>query len=256
MAKQKKAQQTIQQKKPEKVCIVGCSHSKTQTPFDKPDEYEFWGVNNLCLTLQGPWTRWFEIHHISQKDGQWLRRGKPDFRGQSVKDYLEVLAKLPCPVYMQQPCLLVPNAIPYPKDQIVQMFGNYFTNTISWMIALGIAEKFKEIRIYGVDMAVDTEYHHQRPSCEFFMGLARGAGINIYVPDSCDLLKARFLYGFDEPQETAWSTKMSETINVLEEKRSQAEKEKLFRQKQEDQYIGAIQAIRDMYKVWKGVSGG
>ena len=61
--------------KKEKVCIVGCSNTKDLAPFDLADEFEFWGVNNLFLTLPDkPWTRWWEIHLIEYEDGKWLRR--------------------------------------------------------------------------------------------------------------------------------------------------------------------------------------
>ena len=58
-----------------------------------------------------------------------------------------------------------------------------------------------EIAIYGVDMAVgghdpNAEYSHQRPSCEYMIGVARGIGIKTYVPAKSDLLKVRQLYGF------------------------------------------------------------
>jgi hypothetical protein len=138
-----------------KVCIVGCSQSKDEVPFNLKDEFEFWGVNNLFLTLPGPWTRWFEIHNFAFTDGKWLRRGGSDFRGQPVAQYLEGLQSLKCPVYMQASNPLVPNAAQYPLREVVESFGRYFTNTISWEIALAIKEGFEEIRIYGVDMAVD-----------------------------------------------------------------------------------------------------
>jgi hypothetical protein len=142
-------------KKKEKVCIVGCSDSKSETPFHLKDEFEFWGVNNLFLTMPAPWSRWFEIHQITCEGGKWLRRGKEDFRGQSVPEYLQQLGKLPFPVYCQQPNPFMPNAVAFPFQQIIDRFGTYFTNTISWQIAYAILEDFKEIRIYGVDMAVD-----------------------------------------------------------------------------------------------------
>jgi hypothetical protein len=141
--------------KKEKVAIIGCADSKNEAPWHLTEEFEFWGVNNLFLTFQKPFTRWFDIHQFTQEGGKWFRRGKPDFRGMPVDKYLENLGKLPWPVYMQQSNPLVPNAIPFPFAAMVQAFGSYFTNSISWQIALGIAEGFKELHVYGVDMAVD-----------------------------------------------------------------------------------------------------
>ena len=37
--------------KRDKVAIVGCAESKSMTPFNMPDTWEFWGVNNLHVTM-------------------------------------------------------------------------------------------------------------------------------------------------------------------------------------------------------------
>jgi hypothetical protein len=91
----------------------------------------------------------------------------------------------------------------YPVFDILKYFQPfaYFNNSISWMLALAIAEGFEEIGIYGVDMALDgvtgAEYNHQRPSCEYFLGIAWGRGIRVHLPETSELLKCAYLYGFD-----------------------------------------------------------
>jgi hypothetical protein len=241
--------------KKSKVCIVGCADSKDEAPFADPNGHEFWGVNNLFLTMPGPWSRWFDLHTFSDGPGGWLRRGEPNFRGQPVDKYLTAVQALNVPVYMQAPCELVPNAVTYPINDMIEMFGTYFTNTISYMIALAIVEKFEEIKIVGVDMAVDSEYSHQRPSCEYFIGVARGRGINVYLPDTCDLLKTRFLYAFHEVQETAFDKKMSKMGQSMKKRREKAmgqmeahEKQRKFFERQMYEYNGAI-AANDQSKI-------
>ncbi len=44
----------------------------------------------------------------------------------------------------------------------------------------------------------NSEYAHQRPSAEFFLGVAFGRGIELHIPPGSDLLKATHLYGFEE----------------------------------------------------------
>jgi hypothetical protein len=243
-------------KKKDTVCIVGCSDSKIMTPFDKADEYEFWGVNNLYLTMKGPWSRWFEIHSITKDGDKWLRRGEQIFRGQPIEKYLEGLGQLSCPVYMQEKNPLVPNSVVYPMQDVVEQFGTYFTNTISWEIALAIVEGFKEIKIFGIDMAVDTEYTTQRASCEFFLGIAFGRGIKIDVPPTSDLLKSRFLYGFQDVQERAWNTRVKLTLKSLEERRDKYEDEMKLNERKVYESNGAIAGIHEMLKTWKNVTGG
>lgn len=236
--------------KKDKLCIVGCADTKDEAPFDRKNEFEFWGVNNLHLNMPGPWTRWFELHSITNVGGKWLRRGQHDFRGQEISKYLDSIQALDIPVYMQNTCEIVPNAVIYPIREVIEKFGNYFTNTISYMICLGIMEGFKEIWILGVDMAVDTEYHHQRPSCEYFIGVARGLGINVYLPDACDLLKTRFLYALNEPQETMFNKKLLKMNNAMQKRMNNAINQSEHMRKKADQYIGAIAAVNEIKKAW------
>lgn len=242
-------------KKNQKLCIVGCSDSKGLAPFKEPG-WDYWGVNNLYLTMPDhPWVAWFEIHDIAKTpdDKNFLRRAKPEFRGQHVNDYLAGISKLPCPVIMQHVWPEIQNSIPYPLEEILKKFGNYFTNTISYEIALGILLQYKTIAIYGVDMAVDTEYFWQRPSCEYFLGLAVGMGIEIIIPDEADLLKTRFLYGFNEPKESAWMAKQKSQIDSLKHRQDHAVQQMELAKKQVEQYTGAIAALQESMKIWKSV---
>lgn len=240
----------------DKVCIVGCADSKVIVPFSDP-EYEFWGVNNLYggTPINGShYDRWFEIHTItsSEKGGQKIyeRRWNPVFRGQKVNDYVSDLAKLPYMIYMQHRWEEIPNSVAYPINEIVTAFGRYFTNTISYEIALAIMMGYKTIAIYGVDMAVGTEYEKQRPSCEYMIGIAKGLGIEVIIPDEADLLKARFLYAFEEVKQGAWDAKMNMIQKGMSERLAQAQAEQNRKAVEVERYNGAIAAIRDMQKIW------
>lgn len=61
----------------------------------------------------------------------------------------------------------------------------------------------------------NSEYGHQRPSCEFFLGWAAGLGIEIEIPDSADLLKAPYLYGLHDEELTALQKKMRARVEGL-----------------------------------------
>lgn len=244
--------------KREKVAIIGCAESKNMAPFHLANEWEFWGVNNLHLTMpKAPWTRWFEIHSISFDGIRYLRRGHDNFRGQPVQSYLESLNALNIPVYMQRPWNVIPNATPFPHQEILKAFPRrYFTNTISWMIALALLEGFKEIGIWGVDMAVSSplraqnEYSHQRPSCEYFIGWAEGHGTKVFLPDECDLLKSRFLYAIEEPQESAFNKKLVDMKKSLQNKLNDADMKSQFESKKREQYIGAVSVLTEIEKIW------
>jgi hypothetical protein len=244
--------------KKNKVAIVGCADSKSQVPFHLADEFEFWGVNNLHLTMPGrPWSRWFETHQIKMlPNGMYLRRGQPDFRGQPVPVYLQSLQALGIPVYMQQPLHILPNAVQYPLDKVLEAFPRrYFTNTISYMIALALLDGFTHIGLYGIDMAVSSplrgqnEYSHQRPSCEYFIGIAEGRGVTVDIPDESDLLKTNFLYSFEEHKEDEFIAKCRELTHSMAQRRQKAEHDAAMANQKVQQYIGAESCANEIMKI-------
>ena len=185
-----------------KVAILGYAPSWSKAPFDN-DEFELWGINDLHVLIPKAKniTRWFDIHSHKQLEMMPIR-GIEEGSEASKGKYLANLASLPYPVYMQEHFEDVPNSVKYPIEHIVQKFGRYFTNSISYLLAMAIDEGYTEIHLYGVEMAQDSEYAYQRPSVEFFMGIARGLGITIHLPEGCTLLQTAWLYGYDdEPQQ-------------------------------------------------------
>jgi hypothetical protein len=176
-----------------KVAIVGFAPSSMELvrAFFGDPEFEIWSINQLYIAfpeIVKYTTRWFQIHPRTEYDTA-VRDHKHHDWLQQQKDF---------PIYMQKQEPDVPMSIPFPRDEIVHEFGQYFTNSISWEIALAIQEGFEQIHIYGVDMATDEEYQDQRPSCEYFIGWARGRGIKVHVPTESDLLKAFWLYPFED----------------------------------------------------------
>jgi hypothetical protein len=226
-----------------KVAIVGFADTRMQAPYNDPT-YEIWGLNDLHASLPR-YDRWFDIHSRSNIDED-VKSG----RAPADKCGLGGLRTLNVPIYMQERYEDIPNSVKFPLQEIIDKFGNYFTNSISYMTALAIFEGFNVIDIYGVDMAVGTEYVNQRPSCEYFIGLARGRGIKVFIPPASDLCKCRFMYAFEEEKQHVYNDKIE---NML--KNMQARKDNLSQQKQqmiiaEAQYDGAIGATKEIQKIW------
>lgn len=187
--------------------IVGFAPSWSETPWTT-EGAEFWGMNSLHkVAADGPWTAWFQLHDID--------RHHPDDKAEHIAWLID--SKIP--VFMWEKHIekyRIPNAVPYPLKDIVAKFGTYFNNTVSWELALAILiGEYKKISVYGVDMATASEYGHQRPSCEYFLGWARGAGIEIEIPDSADLLKSPYLYGLHDEELTALQKKMRARVEGL-----------------------------------------
>ncbi len=253
-----------------KVAIVGTADTCHLAPYDD-QEFEIWGVNNGYLLMKR-FTRWFEIHPITYVDGHFYRRGERVFRGTDMDKYMQKLAELNVPIYMQQHWDCVPQSVPYPLAEVAQMFGSqmgwfgqtfegtqpsydvYLTNTISYMMALAVLEGFEEIHIYGVDMAVSTEYNVQRPSCEFFLGWIAGKGIKLFLPPQCDLLKVRTLYAYGEEVQDKYKLKMKNTRDSLQKRLNEVSARINTDTIKQNQYVGAIAGVDEMMKNWSEIT--
>jgi hypothetical protein len=239
-------------KKKTKVAIVGFTGTREQAPYNDP-EFEIWTVNNLYRFVPRQ-DRIFELHTREQIAADLTH-------GVDGKTYVEEMAEMKIPIYMQERYPDIPTSVKYPLGKMIEEFGiersnvnhkpdAYFTNSISFMIALAIYEGFKEIHVYGVDMAIGVEYIEQRPSCEYYLGIARGRGIKLFLPIESDLLKTRFIYGYDDQRKDAWMKKMESTLQHMNTQKQQSDMVIRNQQSVSDKYEGAITALHEMVKTW------
>lgn len=174
------------------VAIVGNADSKKYAPFEDLSK-EIWGINEWCPNLKRA-TRWFQLH----TPDVW-RHNKKD------KHHLKKLQRSKIPVYMQEHYEDIPNSVAFPKE-IIEKHGHIFGSTMDYLMALAVEEGFERIELYGIDLAIYTEYASQKPSFMYFVGLARGLGIDVFIhPESG--LSVDQLYGF--------STSNSQQVEVL-----------------------------------------
>jgi hypothetical protein len=96
----------------------------------------------------------------------------------------------------------------------------------------------------------NSEYGPQRPSCEYFLGIAVGLGIKIVIPKQMDLLKTKFLYGFGEVEAQAWETKLVQMLEAMDARQQKAINTMEIAKKQNDQYIGAKEALKEIQRIW------
>lgn len=210
--------QTVPERDAPEVVIVGFADTRRSFPTDI--SAEFWGLNALHRSDDLPeveWSRWFQLHDLQDTHG----RDPAD-----LNDHLTFLRGLDCPVYLRPQDIGrydIPNEQPFPIGTLLARFPGYFNNSVSYLLALAILMDFKRLHLFGVDMAQDavlnSEYGHQRPSCEFFLGIAAGAGIEVNIPPGSDLLKASYLYGFEKPD--AQTGKMTARLEELSHRKEQ-----------------------------------
>lgn len=156
-----------------KVAIVGTAVHAAKAPWSDPT-WEIWAAN---VGKAPRWDRWFDLHDDASIDTY------PGHR-----EFLESQTK---PVYRQSN---------YPLDAMVAKYGTwFFTSTISYMLAMALEEGPEELGLWGVDLAHDTEYRHQRPGCRFFLQTAKMRGIKVTMPAEAEVAVPGTLYCFDKP---------------------------------------------------------
>lgn len=159
------------------VAVVGLSPTTHNlAPWNDPD-WEIWGLP----WDEGYWVkcaRLFEMHDIRLLDSRNSKR---------PKDYFHRLQTIDVPLYMQE--RYFPNVTEFPFDEVAKTTGYYFNSSIAYAIALAIHENAERIGVYGVDMKGDDEYGYQKPNIEYLLGLAKGKGIEVIVPEQSPLLK-------------------------------------------------------------------
>lgn len=251
-----------------KIGIVGFTASRKDAPYDDP-EWELWGLNNLWVHDDidtSKFAAWFDLHDSGtvrsmEAHTKWLEGGAGGL-----------------PVLMFNPEPAFPTAKAFPHEDCLANFPAYFTNSVSWMTALAIIlintrckelgwePESCEIGIWGIDMAdgVD-EYAKQRPSCEFFLGVALGMGIPIHIAETSDLLKTAMQYGLENSpliakmreqiteHETVMATlqshhtaKQQELATYTEQKTSEIR----YVEAQLNTHNGALSALRLLVGTW------
>jgi hypothetical protein len=238
--------------KRKKVAIVGFAPSWKEAPFDsKSEDCEIWVLNEFYKVAPQIKNfrvdRWFEIHDLESPS-----KNKPE--------HIDFLRQCPVPLYLQEKFVSAeyPNAIPFPLDDIIKWMegkgfkgSRYFTNSIAYFVMLAAYEQFEKISIFGVDMSTDSEYFHQKASAEYMIALCEGMGIEVFIPESSELLKCNQLYAF------ATSNKLRHWVKAQD--KALGDRAKSFQQQEHQAQQAVLQAqiaqaeirgAKSAYKEW------
>jgi sarcosine oxidase delta subunit len=261
-----------------KIALVGSAPSSIGlAPFHDP-EWKKWGVSPGAHPLLKKLDAFFEIH-----------RWTPNERG-FTPEFIAWMAALGCPVYLNEKRDDIPTSVAYPAAEILAMWPglaqSFFTSSLAWMLALAIMEiernpvvemqgtsaelgrggdyqmagrgKFEgkgEIGLWGVDMAADEEYWHQKPGCHFFMLEAERRGIKVTVPPQSDLARPIPLYGIGEtsPMRIKIGVRRQELMGRLAEQEARAARaDQEFQAATRDKFfvLGALDDLRYFEQTW------
>ena len=168
-----------------------------------------------------PWDEDVDIWTLNESPGnpnKWVRRCNGTFQLHDPKIYKSALnrtdphhwewlkSEKDFPVYMQEVDPEVPGSTKYPLDEINKLFLSnlqwndgeviqFYTNTISYMVALAVYKGYEKIRLYGIEMTSNTEYSYQKDNLAFWIGIASQYAI---VEMNCAQgIFDQPLYGFD-----------------------------------------------------------
>lgn len=173
-----------------KCAIVGfASNTLHLVPWNDP-EFEIWGMNQGYAHMPRRADRWFEMH-------------SPEFVA-DMRDpnYIQFLMQCHIPVYMQkefgQHQYPYPSAVKFPLERATEWLGRkYFQSSVAYMLTLAALEGFKEVHLYGINLAIGEEWFYEKANCEYVIGKLEAAGILVHVPYASSLLKQYGLYGYD-----------------------------------------------------------
>jgi hypothetical protein len=246
------------------VSIVGfASSSRGQAPYNDPG-HEIWTMNHAPLSFIPTWHVLFELHTLEHLQ-------KVSSHGTEASPYMKWLSEQPgpedpkhCPIYMQQHHDSIPASVAIPREEMNAWFaerggnikgcfaGDYYTSTISYMLALAIMQGREEIHLYGIDLLQDEEYAYQRPGCEYLVGFARGMGIKVYIPEQSALCAANYVYGYSEPASDF--ANLTPLIDYIDDKAKVSDANVVRARQDANTFHGALQAF-DMVLGWQAAGG-
>lgn len=158
-----------------KIAFLGSHHSIHYAPWDDPT-WEMWShasTRTLCKRLP---ERLFDVHPVSVRDSP---------KGEA---YLDKIKAWPTPIYMAEKYPEIPNAVRYPKELMLSLYQppgeNVFTSHAAWMSALALYEGVTHVGFWGISYGAGEERESQRESLIYWIGLLRGAGVQVILPNS------------------------------------------------------------------------
>lgn len=225
-----------------KIALMGSAPSSRMLGPFNDQEWEIWSCSPPNYDLPRV-DAWFELHSLDRKLG--IPANQP---------YIETILRHPR-VYIVQKDVRFPNAIEFPWRDLVREFGSdFFSSSLSWMMAQAITMKPDKIGLWGIDLSATEEYERQRPGLKFFIREARQRGIQVYAPPQSDIMTPSPLYGVKEHthfwgKEKARREELEARYTKAAEQKKNAEREMLI-------FQGALDDMQYISNTYDGVEWG
>jgi hypothetical protein len=204
----------------DKVILLGSAPCRKDTPYSD-ESYDIWAIGGAPFWED---VKRFDVLFEMHKRHVWIDRA-------------EGLNKCGKPVFMLRHFREIENSIPFPFDELSENGNGFYAGSISYMLALAIFLGYKEIALYGILMEHGTEYESQLPSASYYVGLAQGKGIKVYIHPDATICKSLEEYGYDDNAMVTHMLEQYDEVALVNIK------------KQEE----VIQTMRDKLNQMKGV---
>ena len=106
-----------------------------------------------------------------------------------------------------------------------------------------------KIELYGIDMASESEYGTMREDVLYWIGIARGKGIEVEVSDGSSLLPDRKLYGLEHDEK---ADRLAAELRELGKTLAETETQRIKLREREVYLRGAYDAYAQEYKLLTG----
>lgn len=222
-----------------KIALLGSApSSRMLAPFNDAD-WDIWSCSPPNYDLPRV-DAWFELHLLDRK-----------IQNAANRPYIEKIMQHDR-VYVTRKDPRFPNAIEFPWKMLVEKYGrDFFSSSLSWMMAFAIEQKPEKIGLWGVDMSAAEEYAHQRPGLKFFMHEAQKLGIQVYAPPQSDIMTPMPLYAVREHtryfgKQKARKAELEGRYNAAAQAKAKAEQDMLI-------FRGALDDMQYMNNTYDGV---
>lgn len=175
------------------LAIVG-SHPATRelAPYES-NSFDIWLFNEAPQKpeVYKRWTASFQMHlpEVYSSVHNWVNKDHWNWLQQDHGDNT---------IWMQERDERVPNSKKFPLDEVLALVGMpYLRSTPAMALALGIYLGYTDIWLYGSELTSSTEYTYQAINYAFWIGFAKGRGVDLHL----ECWHAEFydqpIYGYD-----------------------------------------------------------
>lgn len=114
------------------------------------------------------------------------------------KGYYQFLKTCRIPILMQRHFEEIPSSIRFPREQVKAQWNVPVGSQTAWLIGYYLLQGVTHLGFWGVHYDHGTEYEEQRASTEHWIGIARGMGVHIVIPEDSPLChEPRLDYGYE-----------------------------------------------------------